>query len=58
MSGKFLLDTNVIIAIFAKEPVIHERLSNADEVFVPCIALGEMYFGACKSLKIKKILFV
>lgn len=54
MSGKFLLDTNVIIAIFAKEPVVHERLSNADEVFVPCIALGEMYFGACKSLKNKE----
>jgi predicted nucleic acid-binding protein len=33
VSGKFLLDTNVIIALFAKEPVVHERLSNADEVF-------------------------
>ena len=54
MSGKFLLDTNVIIALFAKEPVVHERLSNADEVFVPCIALGEMYFGAYKSLRIKE----
>ena len=54
MSGKFLFDTNVIIALFAKEPVVHERLSNADEVFVPCIALGEMYFGAYKSLRIKE----
>jgi tRNA(fMet)-specific endonuclease VapC len=54
VSGKFLLDTNVIIALFAKEPVVHERLSNADEVFVPCIALGEMYFGAYKSLRIKE----
>ena len=54
MSGKFLLDTNVIIALFAKEPVVHERLSNADEVFVPCIALGEMFFGAYKSLRIKE----
>lgn len=54
MSGKFLLDTNVIIALFAKEPVVRERLSNADEVFVPCIVLGEMYFGAYKSLRIKE----
>jgi len=54
VSGKFLFDTNVIIALFAKEPVVHERLSNADEVFVPCIALGEMYFGAYKSLRIKE----
>lgn len=54
MSGKFLLDTNIIIALFAKEPVVHERLSNTDEVFVPCVALGEMYFGAYKSLRIKE----
>lgn len=54
MSGKFLLDTSIIIALFAKEPVVHERLSNAGEVFVPCIALGEMYFGTYKSLRIKE----
>ncbi len=49
MSGRFLLDTNIIIALFAKDSAVHTRILKADEVFVPCIALGELYFGARKS---------
>lgn len=52
MNGKYLLDTNIIISLFAKDPRIHNRIANAVEVFIPCIALGELYFGACKSVKI------
>ncbi len=51
MNGRFLLDTNIIIALFARDPMIHERLSNASEVFIPCIVIGELYFGSYKSLK-------
>ena len=51
MNGKYLLDTNIIISIFAKDPQIHNRLANAEEVFVSCIAIGELCFGAYKSLK-------
>jgi tRNA(fMet)-specific endonuclease VapC len=29
-------------------------MADAREVFVPCIAIGELYFGAYKSLKIKE----
>ncbi|MBU4320829.1 MAG: type II toxin-antitoxin system VapC family toxin [Thermodesulfovibrionales bacterium] len=54
MNGKYLLDTNIIISIFAKDPQIHNRLANAEEVFVPCIAIGELCFGAYKSLKIEE----
>lgn len=54
MNGRFLLDTNVIIALFAREPMIHERLSNASEVFIPCIVIGELYFGSYKSLKVQE----
>ena len=46
VNGRFLLDTNIIIALFAKDPVIRERMASASEVFVPCIALGELFFGA------------
>ena len=53
MNGRFLLDTNIIIALFAKDPVIHEHVLNAEEIFVPCIAIGELYFGANKSLRVK-----
>lgn len=54
MNGRYLLDTNVIIALFAEDPKIHELLSNAAEVFVPCISIGELYFGARKSLKLEE----
>ena len=51
MNGKYLLDTNIIISLFAKDPRIHNRIAAAAEVFIPCIAIGELYFGACKSAK-------
>lgn len=49
MSGRYLLDTNIIIALFANEESIMDDLAQADEVFIPSIALGELYYGAKKS---------
>jgi len=51
MNGRYLLDTNIIISLFAKDSQIHNCLSMAEEVIVPCVAIGELYFGAHKSLK-------
>lgn len=53
MSGRFLLDTNIIIALFAGESTVQQFLSEAEEVFVPSIALGELYFGARKSGRVE-----
>jgi tRNA(fMet)-specific endonuclease VapC len=49
MSGRYLLDTNIIIALFADDAAVKGHLGQADEVFVPSIALGELCFGAHKS---------
>jgi tRNA(fMet)-specific endonuclease VapC len=49
MTGRYLLDTNVVIALFAGEVAVTDRLSDAEEVFVPTIVLGELYYGAHKS---------
>jgi tRNA(fMet)-specific endonuclease VapC len=54
VNGRFLLDTNIIISLFAKDPQIHDRIVNIQEIFVPCIAIGELYFGAYKSVKIQE----
>ena len=54
MSGRFLLDTNIIIAIFRGETSIQAQLAGAEEVFVPSIVLGELYFGAHKSRRIEE----
>ncbi|MBI3246014.1 MAG: type II toxin-antitoxin system VapC family toxin [Deltaproteobacteria bacterium] len=52
MSGRVLLDTNMVIALFAKEAVVQQRLAAADEVFVSSIVLGELYYGAQKSSRV------
>lgn len=50
MSGKYLLDTNIIIALFANEPNILGHLQMASEVFIPSIVIGKLYFGAYKAI--------
>jgi tRNA(fMet)-specific endonuclease VapC len=49
MSGRFLLDTNVVIALLEGEADVQDQLAKADEIFFASIALGELYFGAEKS---------
>jgi len=49
MSGRYLLDTSVLIALFADETAVKEELAQASEVFIPSIAVGELYYGAWKS---------
>lgn len=51
MSGKFLLDTNIIIAFFAGDARVRSGLDEAEEVFLPCVAIGELYYGARKSCR-------
>jgi tRNA(fMet)-specific endonuclease VapC len=53
MSGTFLLDTNAIIARIAGDAAVQALLIQADEVFIPTIALGEMYYGAEHSGRIR-----
>jgi len=49
MSGRFLLDTSIVIALFAEDTSVEEHLKEAGEVFIPSIVLGEFYFGVRKS---------
>ncbi len=49
MNGSVLLDTNIIIALWAKDASVTQQLASVPEVFVPVIALGELYYGARKS---------
>ncbi len=53
MSGKYLLDTNIIIALFAEEQTILDKILNVEEIFIPTTALGEMYYGAYNSQRIQ-----
>jgi tRNA(fMet)-specific endonuclease VapC len=54
MNGRNLLDTNIVIALFAQDAAVVEHLDEAEEVFIPSIVLGELYFGARKSRRVKE----
>ncbi len=53
MSGKYLLDTNIVIALFANDVNVVEHLHNSENIFVPSIVLGELFYGALKSTNVK-----
>ena len=52
MSGRFLLDTNAVISVFASDAALQARLSGAAEVFISSVVLGELYYGARKSSRV------
>src|SRR5688572_29511725 len=49
LSGRFLLDTNIVIALLQGEAAVVSHLEHAQEVFIPAVVLGELFFGAAKS---------
>jgi tRNA(fMet)-specific endonuclease VapC len=53
MAGRILLDTNIVIALFAEDSSVRERVRQAEEVFLPSIVLGELYYGAQRSAKVQ-----
>lgn len=49
MSGRYLLDTNILIGLLENEPGLRDTVEGAPQVFIPAVAAGELYFGAAKS---------
>lgn len=49
MTGRYLLDSNIVIALFAREPAVLKHLSQAEAILIPSIVIGELYYGARKS---------
>ena len=54
VSGNYLLDTNIVIALFAGEQSVLDHLKEANEVYIPSIVIGELYYGAHKSSQVNK----
>ena len=54
MSGRHLLDTNVIVALFRGDKNVQAEISKSLEVFVPSIAIGELYYGAYHSSDVSR----
>lgn len=51
MSGKILLDTNIVILFFSGDEIVKRYIAEADEVFLPSTVVGELYFGHLILLK-------
>jgi tRNA(fMet)-specific endonuclease VapC len=54
MNGEYLLDTNIVIALFNSERDVVNRLRDRPTVFLPVAAIGELYHGAFKSEKVNQ----
>jgi len=54
MTGRYLLDTNIVIGLFAGEAAIQSKVALASEIFVSAIVLGELQFGARKSARVNE----
>ena len=53
MSGRYLLDTNIVIALFANDGRAVEQIGGADEVFIPSVVIGELYYGTRRSGRVE-----
>lgn len=50
MSGRILLDTNIVIALLASDPLVTSRIVAVDQLMVPVIVVGELYYGCLNSV--------
>ena len=53
-TGRYLLDTNIVIALLAREPAVAAHVKAAEAVYLPVPILGELYFGARKSGRVEE----
>jgi len=54
MSGEFLLDTNIVVALFEDDPGVLQHLRQQPRISISITVLGELYYGAFKSAKLNE----
>jgi tRNA(fMet)-specific endonuclease VapC len=54
MNGSFLLDTNIVIALFGNDATVVAEIKKARTIYLPAIVVGELYYGALNSSKPKQ----
>jgi tRNA(fMet)-specific endonuclease VapC len=54
MSGSFILDTNIVIALFDNDKKVIRAISQATHIYIPSIVIGELIYGAYNSGKPEK----
>jgi len=51
MSGSYILDTNIVIALFGNDASVAKEIATVDEIYLPAIVAGELFYGAFNSGK-------
>lgn len=54
VSGRVLLDTNAVIALFAGEPAVVEMVASKTAVFLCVPVVGELRYGALASARVEQ----
>lgn len=54
MSGKVALDTSIVVPYLKRDPIVLSLIRDAEEILVPFIVVGELFFGAHNSARVKE----
>lgn len=54
MSGKYLLDTNIVVALWRGENPVVDGVKRAQRAYIPTIVLGELLYGAYHSDRLEE----
>jgi tRNA(fMet)-specific endonuclease VapC len=53
MNGRFLVDTNIVIAFLEGDASVQQNFAEAEVIYVPSIVIGELYYGAYRSARVE-----
>jgi tRNA(fMet)-specific endonuclease VapC len=54
MNGRYLLDTNVVIAFLIQDESVVDRPTPQDQLYVSSTIIGELYYGAFNSRMVEE----
>jgi tRNA(fMet)-specific endonuclease VapC len=54
--GSVLVDTSIVVDYFRQDLTLHEKIDQVEDVYVPLVVLGELFYGAHKSTQKDKAL--
>jgi tRNA(fMet)-specific endonuclease VapC len=47
--GSLLLDTSIVVDYLRRDPDLHQKIDGVDDVYLPLVVLGELFYGVHKS---------
>jgi tRNA(fMet)-specific endonuclease VapC len=54
--GSVLVDTSIVVDYFRRDPGLHQKFDQVDDLYLPLVVLGELLYGVHKSNQPEKAL--